>query len=478
MHRILTVLVTGSLLATSCGGDSGGGDQPQTEAAAIEAVTKAVRGTFVNRSGDVLALLSEECRAAVDENEIRQALAFARAFMQSDEFDLSDVEVRGTATEFSTDAATIEVEFVAPEGADLGMLELSEDEIDVVYENGRWVNDDCDFDDMDADPSADLRSELEALGLAGTQDDPVPAELAAPIGDGFTVAVTDYTADAFDVITRDSGSEPYLEDGEQIALLAYDIGYAGDAEPAGLSQVNLQLVGTDGVAIDQTSCGDLANQLYFGSRQVFSGAKTSVVTCFSASPDRLPETPLVSINATFGVDDVFFSPTVVADSPTSVTGSTGPSPDGDLSDDRTSPNPVATAVEIGDGWTLTVNDVDTDAAAAITAQNDVNDPAPEGSTYVLVDVTLAYDGDGDGEGGAASLYSTEIGLVGDSNVSADSECGVIEVPDGLDLFDDIFPGGSVSGNLCFVVSDDDLDSLLVYASGETFSDDWEFFAID
>lgn len=466
------MLASIALVASACGG--GGGTQEQTEAAAIEAATKAIRGTFVNNSGDVINFLNEECRANVDTGEIKQALALGQVFLQSDDYDLGDIEVVGTIEDFTPDSATVVIELIPPAGADdLGFLELSNDDVDVVYENGKWVGTDCEFEDTAESTAEDLQEELDALGLSATQDEPASASLAVPIGEGFTVAITDYTPDAASMIEEIGGSAPFLEDGEQISLVAYDIAYNGDEEPVSINNTSLQLLGSGGVGITATGCGNMPNQSFFGSTEVFSGGMQSVVSCFSASPTAFPADPVISFSVGFSDRSVFIDADSPAATPTSVVGSTGPSPDGALTDDRNAPAALGTALDIGDGWTLTINGSNLDAEADVIAASDFNDPAPDGQVYVLIDTTIAYDGDE----ASGSLFSVDLNLVGDSNVSANDSCSASSLPDEIDTFADIFPGGSVSGNLCFLVDSNDVSSLVAYATGEVFSDDYEFFAL-
>jgi hypothetical protein len=58
------------------------------------------------------------------------------------------------------------------------------------------------------------------------------------------------------------------------------------------------------------------------------------------------------------------------------------------------------------------------------------------------------------------------------NTSAD--CGVI--PDQLDQFRDVFPGGTVEGNLCWEVADEDAESLVLLVDEFAFSSERVVFA--
>jgi hypothetical protein len=471
-RAFIAIPVVFAVVTAACGGGGGSSTQPQTEEGAVAAAERALRGTYTADIDDVMAFMSAECREKVDRDEIRDALILVQAFMSSDELNLSDLEVRGTATSFDGDQATISVELIPPEGVDLDGFGLSDEEIDVIYENGKWVSEDCDFEDTSGRSLEDLEAELETLGLAGTKDDPVPANLATPVGEGFVVAITGYEADAAATITERGGSEPFLDEGEIIAMVSLDVGYGGTEEPTNLSQLQLQLVGSDGVAIDQAGCGNMTETLYFSNREAFSGASLSVVSCFSATPDRFPDEPELSVEVGFGNRPVFFAPTTEAATPTTVTGSTGPAADGDATDDRTAPAALGSAVDVGEGWTVTVNSADLDADAAVAAASDFNNPPPPGTSYVLIDVTLAYDGSETSSSG----FSVDTGAVGDSNVSA-TDCFVSGLDNEIDRFADVFPGGALTGTLCFVVDEADTDSLLFYANGNAFEGDPDFFAV-
>ena len=53
------------------------------------------------------------------------------------------------------------------------------------------------------------------------------------------------------------------------------------------------------------------------------------------------------------------------------------------------------------------------------------------------------------------------------------------IPNELDTFTELFPGGSISGNVCFVVPESEAGSdVVVYASGEVFGDEMLYFATD
>lgn len=113
---------------------------------------------------------------------------------------------------------------------------------------------------------------------------------------------------------------------------------------------------------------------------------------------------------------------------------------------REKPLPVGSAITQGD-WTITVNSVNLDAADTVAAENQFNDPAPEGSVYVLVELTAAYNGT-DPEG-AMPFTSVEFVTAG-GNTLHSYESAVV-VPNSFDLISTLYAGASTTGNLVFTV---------------------------
>jgi len=134
------------------------------------------------------------------------------------------------------------------------------------------------------------------------------------------------------------------------------------------------------------------------------------------------------------------------------------------SGDRANPVPPGAVADIGSGWRLQILSVNPDAAAAIAAENEFNEPPPPGSTFSMITVALGYFGLED----PTSVFETTISAVGASNVELPSGCGVLPQP--LDMFGDVFAGGVVVGNVCFVTTPADAPVLQLYASGDFFGE--------
>ena len=113
---------------------------------------------------------------------------------------------------------------------------------------------------------------------------------------------------------------------------------------------------------------------------------------------------------------------------------------------RENPFPIGSAITQGD-WTTTVNSVNLDANQLISDENPFNESAPEGSTYILVNVTATYNGakaEGD-----YPFVSVEYVTPGGNTVSMTDSFAV--VPEPFDQMTTLYSGASASGNLSLAV---------------------------
>lgn len=126
---------------------------------------------------------------------------------------------------------------------------------------------------------------------------------------------------------------------------------------------------------------------------------------------------------------------------------------------RTNPLPLGTSAEIGGGWYASVVDVNFDATDLILAENMFNDPPAPGQQFVMLTISATYEGP---EESSELPTGNAFKLVGDSSVSYisyDPGCGVI--PNDLPR-NEVFRGGTITGNICFAVDADDVDSLVMF----------------
>lgn len=134
-----------------------------------------------------------------------------------------------------------------------------------------------------------------------------------------------------------------------------------------------------------------------------------------------------------------------------------------------SPVPAGEIADIGAGWRLQVLDTIGDATALIAAENQFNDPPPPGSQFTLVRVALGYFGKDE----PVSAFQPTISAVGTDHTELDNYCGVI--PEEMPIFRDVFAGGVLVGNLCFITTAADVPVLKLYGVGDYFDGGGEVF---
>ena len=152
---------------------------------------------------------------------------------------------------------------------------------------------------------------------------------------------------------------------------------------------------------------------------------------------------------------------------------------GDSQTSRDNPTSLGATTEVA-GWEITVTATNPDATDEILASDEFIDPPEDGEVFYTIEISATYVGDGENE--SRSVFeSLNWGAVGDSAVAYDEfndTCTFFGLPDELDSSAEVFEGGTVSGNICFSVSEDDADSLELYADPFGFNQGGrEWFAL-
>jgi len=147
---------------------------------------------------------------------------------------------------------------------------------------------------------------------------------------------------------------------------------------------------------------------------------------------------------------------------------------------RNSPIPIGQAYVVPDsdtlskGWTFQVNSVTPDATAQVLATNQFNSPPASGDQFFMVNFTMTYKGSNSSN---VTDIVTSLGTVGAANTgytSFGNSCGV--VPNELDQSQDVFTGGTITGNLCWDIASSDAASLILYFT-PFLSSNHVFFAL-
>ena len=139
--------------------------------------------------------------------------------------------------------------------------------------------------------------------------------------------------------------------------------------------------------------------------------------------------------------------------------------------DRESPFPMNRSWHVSDEWAVNVLGTTPNANAAVQKENQFNDPPAEGNQFFMVNVEITYQGEGSG----SRFLSLQFGVAGsDNKIYSENEDGCGVTPNGLSQNKELLTGGSDSGNICFEVPSEVVDSLLlaVNAYGDNY-----FFAL-
>lgn len=196
-----------------------------------------------------------------------------------------------------------------------------------------------------------------------------------------------------------------------------------------------------------------------------SGVDDTSVTVESAVGEA--GTPVSAVEPTAVETSTTAAPTTAP--PTTIpVGDAIPGAPAGTSGTRSNPVPTGEIAAVGDGWRIQVLAVTDDATPLVLGENQFNEPPALGKRFTFVSVAVGYFGFDD----PANGYDLTIAAVGASSRELDTDCGVI--PSELNLYDDIFSGGVVTGNLCFVTEPADAEGLQLYAG--TYFDDPVFLA--
>ena len=140
-----------------------------------------------------------------------------------------------------------------------------------------------------------------------------------------------------------------------------------------------------------------------------------------------------------------------------------------------SPIQLGAVVQAG-SWRLRVSAITPDGTDEVMEENQFNDPPPEGNQFFIVSLEATYTGT------ESSTFWGDMTLksVGDSRVAYeayDASCGVI--PDDIDDSGETFPGGTITGNVCWSIQSTDAASLvMIVEESFNFDDDTRaFFAL-
>ncbi len=283
-------------------------------------------------------------------------------------------------------------------------------------------------------------------GVTGTHDAPVPVGQVADIGGDWRLQVLDVIPDAGEVMA--AGDEFYDAPpaGSTYMLVKVALGYFGSEDPKTGSQASLSVLGSANVALENFCSANVPDEVDFFN-YLFSGGVVLGNMCFAAPIDQAGTFQLFGKGDFFADEGVYLDLSAPAAPVQPMTYLAGPQPGAASTAARLAPAAIGVTTAVGTDWQVAVTGAARDVTADVIAESEFNTPPPAGFHYVGVDMTFTYNG-----AASALPASVFIGSVGADNVQHSDLCGV--VPGAIDLYTDLFAGGSASGTLCLVVPND------------------------
>jgi hypothetical protein len=311
-----------------------------------------------------------------------------------------------------------------------------------------------DGDGSKASPTGATEVAGTPAGITGDRANPVPAGDIADIGKGWRLQVLKVNTDAAAAIAAENQFNDPPPPGSTFTLITVALGYFGLEDPKSAFETTISAVGAANVELT-AKCGSIPQELNsFG--ELFSGGVVVGNVCFVTTPEDAASLQLYASGQLFGGDDVFLATSPAPADAVPMPTLTGPQPEAASSPSRLTPTPRGVAVDIGEGWKLSVSGAARDITDETLAENQFNEHPPDGFRFIGIDVTYSYDG-----AGSASPFTVTTKAVGDDNRELGTECGV--TPGEVDLSADVFSGGTVSGTICFVVPTNST-ALVLYAT--------------
>ncbi len=299
----------------------------------------------------------------------------------------------------------------------------------------------------------------------GTLDDPVDGGEFGAVGD-WNIRVVAVAPDAYQDILAYSEYTDQPEPGSQFFMISLEAQYAGTDSGEFWSDLTWKTVGPSSVAYEEASyqCGFIPDDIA-DSGEAFPGGVVTGNLCWSVTAEDADG--LVLLLEPFGFetgDRVAYAldPQMAAVTPTEAATA-------DLS--RVPANAFGDIAQVGD-WKVRVVDVNPDATDVVFDENEFADPPADGDQFVMVTIEAEFVGPDSGEFWSDMTWKT----VGPSSVAyEDTTDGCGSLPDAIDDMGEVFPGGTITGNVCWSVSQSDIPDLLMILeefamdeSGRTF----------
>jgi hypothetical protein len=290
---------------------------------------------------------------------------------------------------------------------------------------------------------------------ATTRDAPIAPGESGQIGD-YVISVVDVFPDATDEVMQASDQNALPADGNQFFMVRVSVSYEGSIEADPGFDLSFNAVGASNVGYNSlyALCGIIPDGVP-DDAEGFADGEVEFNVCWLI-PASDAETLMMYIENHFDMSDelLYFSLGLGA-----AAGMGTPVPalrDVEVVDghDRNAPVPAGETGRLGD-FHLQVSDVLPQADAYLEGNGIFGFvPPTAGNQYVMVVVTITNAGSE-----PVVPWSTIrfLGIGETEYTEAENSCGV--VPDSVYEIPHLFPGGTVTFNVCWQVASDDVDAL-------------------
>jgi hypothetical protein len=287
-------------------------------------------------------------------------------------------------------------------------------------------------------------------------DDPIPAGTWASVG-VVDVAVVANETDATERVLDENEFNVAPEPGNRFVMWRVAVSNAGEQAIPLLAEVSFTVTGPSTVVYNTSAnCGVIPDQLD-EFRDVFPGGTVEGNLCWEVADEDAESLVLLVDQFALSSEGTVFASAgtnvpLTIDYPAPVP----PATDGPAGT-RGNPYPIGETIAVGE-WDITVTGVQADATAAVLTENSLNEPPDAGRQFFLVGIEGAYNGNTSDFLFASTSFAT-VGPLAVAYTGEDT-CGV--VPGEIEVFAEVFPGGTVAGNLCWSVRSEDADGIVLY----------------
>ncbi len=132
---------------------------------------------------------------------------------------------------------------------------------------------------------------------------------------------------------------------------------------------------------------------------------------------------------------------------------------------RSNPSPHHRSIATVDGWEVTVLSVISNADSIIESYDTWNSPPEPGKQFVMARIRTTRE---PGHSSDDFSVSRLKAITGTGSVAFDEGCRYADLPDEYSS-DEVLPGGTLEGNVCWEIGKSDVSSLLMYDSGSYYS---------